>query len=61
MIPFGKINPIKKEDFDHLLVIVKMLTKNLLKSVTQEESYGCRFMTDKEKPVIVNNNFSLKL
>ena len=65
MIPFTEeINPIKQEDFDHLLSYCENVDKEFIEIGDAGESNNLmvgRFMTDKEKPVIVNNNFSLKL
>ncbi len=65
MIPFTEeINPINQEDFNHLLSYCEKVDKEFIEIGDAGETNNLmvgRFMTDKEKPIIVNNNFSLKL
>ena len=65
MIPFNEdINPIEQEDFENLLNYCENVEKEFIEIGDAGESNNLmvgRFMTDKEKPEIVKNEFSLKL
>ena len=65
MIPFNEeINPIDQEDFENLLNYCENVEKEFIEIGDAGESNNLmvgRFMTDKEKPEIVKNEFSLKL
>ena len=65
MIPFTDVvNPINDEDFKNLLNYCEKVDKEFIEIGDAGESNNLmvgRFMTDKEKPLIVNNKLSLKL
>ena len=65
MIPFEeKISPITNEDFENLLEYCEKVEKEFIEIGDAGESNNLmvgRFMTDKDKPEIVNNPYSERL